>query len=124
MSASPSEDATATWRQVWHLSARAVSLPGTSRAACVLARIILEAELLPYHMLAEEVNNIVTTADVNGPATLSDTSLALMLRMFHVRNARLPNASQSTCSYIIRWIFLRWNPSAYTTLVSHVFEGN
>ena len=102
---------TDTWRQVWHLAARSVSLPGTSRAACVLLRIILDSELLPYHAISDEVNSIVTTADVTGPAILSDTSLALMLLLFHVRNTRLPSASQSTCSHIIRWVFLKWNPS-------------
>lgn len=100
-----------TWRQAWHLAARSVSLPGTSRAACALLREILVGEFLQYHVISEELGSIVTTADVNGPATLSDTSLALMAELFHIRNTRLPSASQSTCSHIIRWMFLKWNPS-------------
>ena len=102
---------TDTWRQIWHLAARSVSLPGTSRAACALLGAILEADFLPYHAISDEVNSIVTTADVNGPAVLSDTSIALMLQLFHIRNTRLPSASQSTCSHIIRWALLKWNPS-------------
>lgn len=101
------------WRQVWHLAARAVSLPATSRAACELLHTILKADFLPYHAMSEEINNMIMTADVNGPAVLSDTSVALMLHLFHVRNTRLPNASHSTCNHIIRWVFLRWNPSKY-----------
>lgn len=98
------------WRQVWHMAARSVSLPGTSRAACLLLRVILISDFLPYHIISEELSNIVTSADVNGPATLSDASLALMTELFHIRNTRLPSASQTTCSHIIRWMFLKWNP--------------
>lgn len=101
------------WPQIWHLAARSISLPGTSRAACLLLSTIVRADILPYHAISEEVNNIVTTADVNGPATLSDTSLALMRDLFHLRNTRVPNASQSTCSHLIRWTFLKWNPSTF-----------
>ncbi|KAH7313419.1 Cullin family-domain-containing protein [Stachybotrys elegans] len=98
------------WKQLWHIATRAVSLPSTSRAASVLLHTVMECEILPYHTIADDVNNIVTTADVNGPAILCDTSLSLMFHLFHVRNSRLPSASQITCSHMIRWLFLKWNP--------------
>lgn len=102
-----------TWRQLWHLATRSVSLPATSRAACVLLHTMLRADVLPYHSISEEVNRIVTSADVNGPALLADTSLSLMLYLLHLRNARLPSASQTTCNHIIRWAFMKWNPSKF-----------
>ncbi|RBR09820.1 uncharacterized protein FIESC28_09699 [Fusarium coffeatum] len=55
--------------------------------------------------------SMVTTADVNGPSVLCDASISLMLHVLHLRNARIPSASQNTCHHIIRWVFLRWNPS-------------
>lgn len=100
-----------TWRQIWHLAVRSISLLPTSRAACFLIHSVLVAGLLPHHGLSEDINNIVTTADVNGPAVLADTSISLMRQLFHIRNTRLPSASQSTCNHIIRWVFLKWNPS-------------
>jgi ataxia telangiectasia mutated family protein len=102
------------YRQLWHLATRSVSLPATSRAACVLLHTMLRADVLPYHSISQEVNSMVTTADVNGPAVLSDTSLSLMLYILHLRNARLPSASQATRNHIIRWVFMKWNPSQYT----------
>ena len=99
------------WRQVWHMAAQSVSQPGTSRAACVLLRSMLISDILPYYLISEELSSMVTTADINGPAVLSDASLALMTELFYIRNTRLPSASQSTSSHIIRWIFLKWNPS-------------
>jgi ataxia telangiectasia mutated family protein len=74
---------------------------------------MLETDILPYHEISEDLNTIVTSADVNGPASLSDSSIALMSSIFHIRNMKVPNASRSTCSQIIRWIFLRWNPGKY-----------
>lgn len=106
------------WRQVWHLATRSVSLPATSRAACLALHSIIEGDILPYHALSEDINSIVTTADVNGPGVLCDTSLALMVHLFHERNARLPNASQSTSSHIIRWVFMKWNPGTLMDTLS------
>lgn len=99
------------WRQLWHAAARSLSLPATSRASCLLLHTILEAGILPYHSLAEDINSFVTMADVNGPAILCDTSLSFMACLFHERNTRLPSVSQTTSSHIIRWVFLKWNPS-------------
>lgn len=100
-----------TWTQVWHIAVRAISLPATCRAACFVVHAIVETDVLPYHLLSEEVNSIIATADVNGPAVLCDSSLSLMFHLFHVRNSTLPSASQATANHIIRWTLLRWNPS-------------
>ncbi|KAL7930004.1 hypothetical protein V8C35DRAFT_313835 [Trichoderma chlorosporum] len=99
------------WRQIWHSAARSVSLPATSRAACFLVHSIIETDTLPYHNISDDINSMITTADINGPGVLCDTSLALMSHLLHVRNSKLPSASHSTSSFIIRWAFLRWNPS-------------
>ncbi|KJZ72868.1 Serine kinase TEL1 [Hirsutella minnesotensis 3608] len=108
------------WRQLWNSAARSISLSATSRASCLLLRSILEAEIFPYHTLSEDINSFVTTADVNGPAILCDTSLSLMLCLLHERNTRLPSVSQATRSHIIRWVFLKWNPNelAYASFQS------
>ncbi|KAF5681045.1 serine threonine kinase tel1 [Fusarium heterosporum] len=66
--------------------------------------------VLPYHTISQDINNMVTTADVSGPSVLCDASIDLMFHVLNLRNARIPSASQTTCHHIIRWIFLRWNP--------------
>jgi len=99
-----------TWKQLWQLGVRALSLPPTSRAACVLLHSVLEANLVPRHELADDVNQIVTTADISGPSVLVDSSLVLMLSLLRLRNNMFPNASQATSNHIIRWVFVRWSP--------------
>lgn len=98
------------WSQIWQIAVRSVSLPATCRAACALLHTMLETELIPYHMIGDDVNNLVTTAEVSGPALLVDSSLVLMLHLFHVRNTTLPSASETTSNHIIRWLFSRWKP--------------
>ncbi|GJC90958.1 serine/threonine-protein kinase TEL1 [Colletotrichum liriopes] len=115
-----SDDTTTSWKHVWQVAARAVSLPSTCRAASVLLHTILEKDLVPYHDVSDDINSIVTTADVNGPALLVDSSIILMLHLLTLRNVKLPNASQSTSHHIIRWAFLKWNPAdpSYASLYS------
>ncbi|KAL2270361.1 hypothetical protein VTJ83DRAFT_2545 [Remersonia thermophila] len=110
---SPSRHASlaSSWKQLWQLGVRALSLPPVSRAACVLLHAILKANLVPRHELADDVNQIVTTADISGPAVLVDSSLILMLTLLRLRNHMFPNASQATSSHIIRWVFVRWSPA-------------
>ncbi|EAQ91322.1 hypothetical protein CHGG_03257 [Chaetomium globosum CBS 148.51] len=81
-----------SWKHLWHLGVRALSLPPTSRAACVLLHSVLEANLVPRHELADDVNQIVTTADISGPSVLVDSSLTLMLSLLRLRNNMFPNA--------------------------------
>lgn len=109
-----SGETTASWRHLWQIAARAISLPNTSRAASVLLHSILERDLVPYHDVSDDINSIVTTADVNGPAVLVDSSIMLMLYLLTLRNVKQPNASQSTSHHIIRWVFLKWNPGEFS----------
>lgn len=97
------------WKQLWKVATRAVSLQSTCRAACLLIHSLLRTDVLPYHSLSDDINSITTTADVNGPAVLCDTSIGLMHHLLSVRNTILPSASQATSNYIIRWALMRWN---------------
>lgn len=95
------------------MAVRAVSLPATCRAACHLLQAVLDSGVLPYHSISDEINSIVTTADVNGPAMLVDSSIKLMSLLFLVRNVKLPSANQQTSHHVIRWTFLRWTPGKF-----------
>lgn len=57
-----------------------------------------------------DISDIITTADVNGPAVLVDTSLILMTALLQLRNHHLPNASHATNNHVIRWMFSHWFP--------------
>lgn len=71
---------------------------------------MLSRDLVQFHDISDDVHNIVTAADVSGPAILVDSSIILMTKLLQLRNHHLPSASFSTCSHVVRWLFLRWDP--------------
>lgn len=102
------------WKQVWQLAVRSVSIPSTCRAACVLLHAILEAHVIPYHAIADDVTKMVTMADICGPAVLVDSSLVFMHYLAGIRNSMVPSASQKTSSHVIRWVFTTWKPGRFS----------
>ncbi len=100
------------WKQIAQVAIRAVSVSGTCRAACLVLHSILEADLVNYHAIANDITSMVTAADTSGPALMVDSSLILMLHLLHLRNTMLPSANQATSNHIIRWLFSRWKPGA------------
>ncbi|KAI3399398.1 hypothetical protein diail_7125 [Diaporthe ilicicola] len=110
-SQSKDENTEARWKQVWQLAVRSISIPSTCRAACVLLHVILQTQLISHHTIANDVNNIVTMADICGPAALLDSSLVFMHCLTNIRNSIVPSASQKTSSYVIRWALTMWRPA-------------
>lgn len=108
----PLDDSLSTlWKQTWQVAVRSVSMTGTSRAASFLLYSILTNKLLAYTEIMGDISDIITTADVNGPAVLVDTSLILMTALLQLRNHHLPNASHATNNHVIRWMFSHWFPA-------------
>ncbi|KAI1282438.1 phosphatidylinositol 3 [Xylaria sp. FL0933] len=118
------------WKQAWQVAVRSISMTGTCRAASFLLYSIVKNELLTYSEIMSDISDIVTTADVNGPATLVDSSLIMMTALLQLRNHHLPNASHATNNHIIRWMLSRWSPadanfiSSYSMHVSSLSMAN
>ncbi|RYP47410.1 hypothetical protein DL768_006525 [Monosporascus sp. mg162] len=94
-------------------SLRPFSIEAEKKWAVVQILALLEVltnDLLPYRDIADDVNAMITTADVNGPAVVVDSSLLFMTRLLHLLNYQLPSASYATCNHVVRWMFLRWDP--------------
>ncbi|KAI8634758.1 phosphatidylinositol 3 [Xylariaceae sp. FL1651] len=129
-SAPPTGSLGVLWKQTWQVAVRSVSMTRTCRAASFLLYSILSNELLPYGEIMADISDIVTTADVNGPAVLVDSSVILMTVLLQLRNHHLPNASRATNSHIVRWMLSRWYPadthfiSSYSIHVSPLCIAN
>lgn len=111
------------WKQIWQLAVRSISISSTCRAACVLLHAILEAHLIPLHTVADDIGNIVTMADICGPAVLVDSSLVLMHCLTNIRNELAPSAIQKTSSNIIRWVFSTWRPGKLSCVRSGLYSS-
>ncbi|XXH05131.1 hypothetical protein Hte_011555 [Hypoxylon texense] len=99
------------WKQIWQISVRSVSMTANCRASSILLHSIITHSLMSYRDIADDINSMVTTADVNGPAIVVDSSLMLMTTLLHLRNIQLPSASYTTCNHVVRWMFFRWDPA-------------
>ncbi|KAK6950264.1 hypothetical protein Daesc_008590 [Daldinia eschscholtzii] len=111
------------WKQIWQIAVRSVTMTTNCRASSVLLHSIIVHDLVPYRDIADDINSMIMTADVNGPAVVVDSSLVLMTTLLHLRNFQLPSASYTTCTCVVRWLFFRWDPTdtAYiSSYSSHV----
>jgi serine-protein kinase ATM len=82
----------------------------------MLLDTMLTRKLVDVRDVADDINQIVTTADISGPAVLVDSSLIFMQSLLRLRNVMSPNASPATSSHIIRWVFVKWNPGESLSL--------
>ncbi|KAK0123635.1 Serine/threonine-protein kinase tel1 [Cadophora gregata] len=98
------------WAQVWQLGIRYLTFSATCRAAALELHSIIARGLVQYHEIGEDLNAIVTSADISGPVILCDSSIFLMLDILHARVTEVPAASLSTAQHATRWLFARWNP--------------
>lgn len=109
---------------MWYIATRNLSIQASCRAASLLLHAILSHNLLAYHDMSNDINNMITAADVSGPAILVDSSVVLMTKLLQLRKSQLPNASFATCSHIVRWLFLRWDPGKRSSIVGKLFLQN
>ncbi|KAJ1335593.1 serine-protein kinase ATM [Microdochium nivale] len=105
------QDIAPLWRQAWQLTIRVLGMAATSRASSVLLNSVLVNNVVEYREVANDISGIVSASETNGPAVVVDSTLMLMSTLLRTVNDQLPNASSNTCSRIIRWTFLRWDPA-------------
>ncbi|KAL5329330.1 hypothetical protein ACEPPN_002841 [Leptodophora sp. 'Broadleaf-Isolate-01'] len=98
------------WTQLWQFGVRSLTFSATCRAAALELHAIIARGLVRYHEIGEDVDAIVTAADISGPVVLCDSSMFLMVDLLHARVTEVPGASLTTAQHVIRWLFARWNP--------------
>ncbi|KAI9879869.1 MAG: Serine/threonine-protein kinase tel1 [Pleopsidium flavum] len=106
-------DLSAQWLQIWNLAARNIPSSSACRAACHLMGVILAHDLVEYGAIADVVDGIVTSVELNGPALLVDSSLSLWSLIVEYRQRENPSATHITSERILHWLFSRWNPAKF-----------
>ncbi|KAI9703132.1 MAG: Serine/threonine-protein kinase tel1 [Candelina mexicana] len=98
------------WVQIWQLASRSATSQSTCRAACYLMDAIIAAELVHYNAIADIVDGIVLSSDINGPPIPVDTALSLWTTLIHFRIIENPSSSKTTSEHALRWLFAKWHP--------------
>lgn len=96
------------WVQVWELASRTLATPSTSRAACNLMSVILKYELVAYTDIADTIESIVSSVDLNGPSVLTDSGLLFWSLLMKLRTKANPNLGLGTAKQICGWLKGTW----------------
>ncbi|KAJ5678082.1 uncharacterized protein N7477_003715 [Penicillium maclennaniae] len=102
------------WPRAVDLAARAFSSSVTSRAACKLMSAVIEAELLNYSTLTEITRSMLSSAGLNGPSAVSDTSLGLWALIARKRSQICPGSAQNASKQICSWLREAWTIGSVT----------
>ena len=112
------------WHQVWDLASRASTSQATSRAACNLMSNIIQFDLLEYSVMAEKTLSIISSSNLSGPSTISESSLALWALITrtsaHINPGSVMNASKQICSWL-REVWTIGKHIQYSMLPGHLF---
>ncbi|KAL4891289.1 hypothetical protein BDV59DRAFT_182996 [Aspergillus ambiguus] len=103
-----SQSLKAPWRQVWDLASRASSSQITSRAACTLMNCILQFDLLEYSEVVDVTSSMLSSVNLSGPSTLSDSSLALWATAARVIGQINPGSVPKAANQICAWLRQSW----------------
>lgn len=96
------------WRQVWDLASRASTSQTTSRAACNLMNNILQFDLLEYNVMAERTRSILSSVNISGPSTITDSSLAVWATMTRMSAQVNPGSALNGSKQICAWLQQVW----------------
>ena len=74
---------------------------------------ILVCRLLAFNSIAESIDTIVSSTDLNGPSVLTDSTVSFWTSLWRIRNVEAPSASGLTSERILHWLFSKWAPGSF-----------
>lgn len=99
---------TGYWPQAVDLATRAFSSSVTSRAACKFLGTVLEADLLEYSCVSENIRSMLASANLNGPSVISDAALKMWASIARKRLQLSPDTAQNASQQICSWLREVW----------------
>lgn len=101
---------TALWPQIYHLASRSATSPSTCRAACHLMELIITLKLVSHGSIAQAIDGMLSSIDLNGPAILTDSAISFCAVLSDLRRSENPGTSAATSERLLHWFFGRWTP--------------
>ncbi|KAA8892921.1 hypothetical protein FN846DRAFT_923968 [Sphaerosporella brunnea] len=98
------------WIHVWQLCARYATSQATCRIACHIMRILISQDLITYPGIAKDVDSMLQSIDINGPAILCDSSLALWRLILAKRSTVVHSNHFDPGERLFQWCSSKWRP--------------
>ena len=73
-------------------------------------RIIIVRNLVAYASISKDIDHILQSIDANGPATLSDSSLALGRLILEKQSTVVQSAGFHVGERLFQWFTSKWRP--------------
>ena len=104
------------WSQIWELTSRTISSPGTTRAACNLGGALLRSQVISYPNAAETIDSLISSVELNGPSGITDSALSFWTIVAELRSKANPAQSQDMAKQICGWLKGAWTIGKTQTL--------
>ena len=72
--------------------------------------VLLQLEIIPFASVGADAQNILFSIELNGPALLTDSSMALMTTLTRERVRENPTSFVTTAERVLNWLFGKWTP--------------
>ncbi|KAI9827762.1 MAG: Serine/threonine-protein kinase tel1 [Thelocarpon impressellum] len=79
-----------------------------------LEDVALSLGLVGYGSIADVVDSMISSIDLNGPALLTDSALSFLTVLLELRRSENPGLVSMTTERLIHWLISRWSPAKLT----------
>lgn len=74
---------------------------------------MLKLEVVIFATVTVNVQSMLSSVELNGPALLTETSIALMITLVRERARENPTNFDAAAERVLNWLFGKWNPREY-----------
>lgn len=100
-----------TWLTLWHVVARSLPTVSSCRCAAYFLSTLIASKLVTFSAISNSVEAMLRSAELNGPAGLSEATLHLWSTLIRMRRQENPSGGVYAAEQSLRWLFSRWGPS-------------
>lgn len=106
------------WIQIWQLCSRLASSQSTSRVACHIMRILITRDLVPYPDISKDIDSMLESIEVLGPASLTDSSMALWCLILERRQSVVHSTRLNPGERLFPWFASKWKPGMFSIVLN------
>lgn len=96
------------WLRVWDAAQRALSIPGSARAASHTLNVLVRTGIVQETRTGAFIDNTLFAGTNNGPCSLTDTSLIMFTSILRITAFDDDRRLESFCTKVIGWLAARW----------------
>ena len=80
--------------------------------------VLLDCGLVGYPNIADLVESMIKSVDLNGPAECDDSSTTLWTILLVLRGREHLSSASEPFDSVLRWLFGRWSPGLFLWFLS------